>query len=200
MWLWWIVFIVGGYLLGSLPSAYLLVKAKKGLDIRKFGSGNVGSTNTARVAGGGVGVLVFFMDALKGAIPAALALWLLESQPIAVCSGLAAFLGHLYPVWLSFKGGKGVATSVGVIAVLAPEIAAAAFLLWLMVSLLSGYVSLGSSAAALSLIPSSLITHQPWLYTLLFTVFCAMVLLKHRGNFQKIANGTEGKSFRRSAR
>ena len=69
MWFWWIVFLIGGYLLGSVPSAYILVKAKKGLDIRKYGSGNVGTTNTARVAGTGTGVLVFFMDALKGRYP-----------------------------------------------------------------------------------------------------------------------------------
>jgi len=195
MWFWWIIFLVGGYLLGSLPSAYILVKAKKGLDIRKYGSGNVGSTNTMRVAGAGTGLIVFLMDALKGAIPVALALWVIREPDLAVCTGLTAFLGHLYPIWLSFSGGKGVAIAIGIACVLVPKIALLTFAIWLVVVLATGYVSVASCSGGVALALSCLFFGQPWLYTLVFSVLCGMVIVKHRRNFQNIANGTEGKAF-----
>ncbi len=199
MWFTWIILIIGGYLLGSLPSAYILVKAKKGLDIRKYGSGNVGSTNAVRVAGTGAGILVFFMDALKGAIPVALAYWMLDLPELAVCTGLAAFLGHLYPIWLSFSGGKGVAIAIGIAAVLAPEAALATFIAWVIVALATGYISLASCSGGPVLVLASLFSQQPWFYTLLFAVIAAMVVVRHRKNFQNIAGGTEHKAFRRKA-
>lgn len=199
MWLAWILFIIGGYLLGSIPSAYLLVKARKGLDIRKFGSGNVGSTNSARAAGLSTGVMVFLLDVLKGAIPVAVALWALDEQPLAVVTGLAVFLGHLYPVWLNFSGGKGVATAFGVYCVLAPPVALAAIIVWLIISPISGYVSLGSCCAAAATVIAGLITGQPWTTELLLCLICAMILLRHRSNFRHIADHTESKLFRRKA-
>ncbi|MDO4582204.1 MAG: glycerol-3-phosphate 1-O-acyltransferase PlsY [Bacillota bacterium] len=195
MWLLWILTIAGGYLLGSVPSAYILVKLKKGIDIRKFGSGNVGSTNTMRAAGTATGLTVFLVDMLKGMLPAAAGLWLSGAE-LACCAGFAAFIGHLFPVWLQFKGGKGVATALGVGLVLVTKWALIGFAIWLIVTLLSGYVSLGS-VSGVGFVPlACLFSGAYWLYTLVFFIVAAIVAIKHRGNFRNIRNGTESKSFR----
>lgn len=107
-WLAWVILIIGGYLLGSIPSAYIVVKLKKGTDIRQIGSGNIGATNTIRAAGRGTGVLVFLMDMAKGAIPTLVGMAI--SRDLAIVAGFAAFIGHLFPIWLNFKGGKGVSS------------------------------------------------------------------------------------------
>lgn len=196
MWFVWLVVIVAAYLLGSIPTAYLLVKLKLGVDIREHGSGNVGSTNSMRVAGKLTGVLVFIIDALKGAAPV-FAARLIGGDVMAVCAGAAAFLGHLYPLWLGFRGGKGVAVSIGIAIVLTPYLALITFAVWFVLLLASGYVSLASCGGGVALALMSVFTAQPWPYTLLYMVLCALVLVRHRSNFRKIAAGTENKSFRR---
>ena len=104
MWLLWTALIIGSYLLGSIPNAYIIVKLIKGIDIRKVGSGNVGSTNSVRAAGKGAGLLVFACDVLKGVIPVLIGM--LISDTAALTAGLAAFLGHLFPIWLKFSSVK----------------------------------------------------------------------------------------------
>ena len=108
MWLTWLILIIAAYLIGSIPCAFLLVKLASGRDIRKFGSGNPGSANSVRAAGPVIGGLVFLCDGHKSALPTLVGL-LLVGPSLAACAGLAAFIGHLYPVWLRFEGGKGVA-------------------------------------------------------------------------------------------
>lgn len=194
-WLTWIILIIGGYLLGSVPSAYILVKLKRGIDIRRYGSGNVGSTNTVRVAGRATGIMVFCMDVAKGAIPTILGMAVCREAALA--AGMAAFLGHLFPIWLGFKGGKGVATGFSVGLVICPVASLIAIAFWLVVSVITGYVSIGScSAAVLLFILISFMT-KSWTCALTFAIFAGIICLKHKNNFRNIKNGTEGKSFRR---
>jgi len=192
----WIILIVGAYLLGSVPSAYILVKMRKGIDIRKVGSGNVGSTNTIRAAGRSTGIAVFFMDSLKGYFPALIGL-LYAGETLAVLAGLAAFIGHLYPIWLSFKGGKGVATTIGIAFALMPLQASLTFAFWFLVLLLTGYVSVASCAGGVFLAVSTLFSnHAPIVYVV-FSLITIVIILRHRRNFCNIKNGTEGRIFRR---
>ena len=195
LWLTWIVLIIGGYLLGSVPSGYILVKLKKGIDIRRYGSGNVGSTNTVRVAGKGLGALVFLLDGAKGAVPALLGLAV--SPEAAALAGFAAFLGHLWPIWLGFSGGKGVATAFGVALVVAPIPALIAIGVWLILAVSTSYVSVGSCGAAILIVILLLFMANHWIYIPVFVAITALICWRHRSNFRNIRNGTEGRSFRR---
>src|SRR5438270_8440620 len=157
------VAIIGGtvlfsYLIGAVPFGYAVARWR-GVDIFRQGSGNIGATNVGRVLGRRFGILVFVLDFAKGAVPAATALalasspWVglppwLSANDLGVTAGLAAFLGHLFPVYLRFRGGKGVATGAGVVAVLLPVPAVGALLTWVAVLCLTRYVSLASLAAA----------------------------------------------------
>jgi acyl phosphate:glycerol-3-phosphate acyltransferase len=197
VWLIWVIVIILSYLLGAVPSAYIMVKLKNNIDIRHFGSGNVGTTNTARAAGTGIGIIVFLVDTAKGVIPALVGLHF--SPWLAALAGLAAFIGHLWPIWLSFQGGKGVATGFGVGLALAPPLALISFITWLGISVATGYVSLGSCIATLLLALLMLFTGQPLPYVLVLFVIVILVSWRHRNNFRNIRNGTERKSFRRQA-
>src|SRR5208283_6016922 len=148
------VTILISYLVGAIPFGYLISRTK-GVDILHQGSGNIGATNVGRVLGRRFGILVFLLDFAKGAVPVAVALGLrdragaettalLGPSGLGVCAGLAAFLGHLFPVYLRFRGGKGVATSAGVVAVLLPWPALGAVLTWVAVVCSTRYVSLAS--------------------------------------------------------
>ncbi|MDO4732257.1 MAG: glycerol-3-phosphate 1-O-acyltransferase PlsY [Bacillota bacterium] len=196
MWPSWIILIIFGYLMGSIPCAYLLVKLKNGLDIRKFGSGNPGSTNSTRAAGPVIGAMVFLCDCLKSALPTWIALQL-EGSGLAVCTALAAFLGHLFPLWLSFQGGKGVACTLSIGFVLVPGIAAICFGIWAVVILISGYVSMGSCIGVAMAFPLCLATMQPWPVSLFFLIAAALVALRHKKNIEQIKKGTERKVLRR---
>src|SRR5438309_1935573 len=155
---------VGAYLVGAVPFGYLVAKAR-GVDIIKQGSGNIGATNVGRVLGKRFGILVFVLDFLKGAVPVLAAPWLANLVgPVAsrdamrVAAGLAAFLGHIFPVFLGFRGGKGVATGSGVVAVLLPWPALGTALAWITVLCAYRYVSLASLVAVLVLCGLRLIT------------------------------------------
>ena len=140
--------VAAGYLSGSIPFGLVLTRFFAGKDVRASGSGNIGATNVARVAGKKLGAVVLLLDALKGTAPVVAALWLLPGQPLAHGAvALAAFLGHVFPVWLKFAGGKGVATALGVLVVLVPWAALAGFVVW--VTVLAIWVSsIGSLAGA----------------------------------------------------
>lgn len=190
-------FVLLGYLLGSIPFGYLLVRAMGGGDIRKVGSGNIGATNVARTSGWSVGVATLLLDAAKGF----LAVWLTEhftggNIRFMMYAGLAAILGHVFPVWLKFAGGKGVATALGVfLAICWPAIAAAA-LLFVLVVLFWRYVSLASisAAAALPLFVYTLYAplHAPPTAISVSTLVAAVVVIvKHRNNIERLVRGTE---------
>ncbi len=194
-WLAWVILIIGGYLLGSIPTAYIIVKLKKGTDIRQIGSGNIGATNTIRAAGRGTGVLVFILDMAKGAIPTLIGLAI--SRDLAIVAGLAAFLGHLFPIWLNFKGGKGVSTAFGVALAMYPLYALFCITLWLIVMLATGYVSLGSCCGTALMPIIAICTAQPASCIIIFIIITLLVCWRHRENFRNIKAGTEGRSFRK---
>ena len=194
-WLAWVILIIGGYLLGSIPTAYIIVKLKKGTDIRQIGSGNIGATNTIRAAGRGTGVLVFILDMAKGAIPTLIGLAI--SRDLAIVAGLAAFLGHLFPIWLNFKGGKGVSTAFGVALAMYPLYALFCITLWLIVMLATGYVSLGSCCGTALMPILAICTAQPASCIIIFIIITLLVCWRHRENFRNIKAGTEGRSFRK---
>jgi glycerol-3-phosphate acyltransferase PlsY len=191
------------YLVGAVPFGYLVARAR-GIDIFREGSGNIGATNVGRVLGRKFGVLVFCLDFAKGAVPVAVASWLadrldlsLPPHTLPVLAGLAAFLGHLFPLYLNFRGGKGVATGAGVVAVLLPLPAAAAVLVWLAVVCATRYVSLGSLLAVAALVVVRLLT-APSLFgadAVILNLFCllaaALVGERHRGNITRLLRGNE---------
>jgi acyl phosphate:glycerol-3-phosphate acyltransferase len=197
--------VFGGYLLGSIPFGLLLAKLFGGTDVRQHGSGNIGATNVSRVAGPVAGILTLLLDAAKGAAAVFLAGRLTEhaATPM-IFAGAGALLGHCFPVWLKFKGGKGVATALGVYIALCPLAALVAFLLFLLVVIFWRYVSLGSlsAAAAMPLLIYFLWApgHAPPLSIILGTLFAsALIFCKHDANLQRLVDGDEPKySFGKS--
>ena len=188
-----VVAIIGCYLLGSIPTSWLVLKVLKGRDLRDVGSGNVGATNLYRVLGWRVAVPVGLFDALKGAVPVAVVgPWAGLGVLGSLVLGIVAVIGHVFPVFLKFKGGKGVATSAGVVLGLAPAGFAASLAVWGLVLTLSGYVSLASIAAAVVL-PAAIWILQPIRRDLVlwFAVLALAVIWLHRGNIRRLWNGTE---------
>jgi acyl phosphate:glycerol-3-phosphate acyltransferase len=178
------------YLLGSIPNGYVLGKLF-GVDVRQIGSGNVGATNVARAVGKWQGVVTLLADAAKGMAPVAIGLWLnLQPGAIAAIAG-AAFLGHLYPVFLKFRGGKGVATGVGTLLIIAPLATLLLIGVFVAVVLPTRLVSLSSIIAA-AVAPLALwIFFQPPAIVLLGGFLAAMIVWRHRGNIQRLMAGTE---------
>jgi len=187
-----LVLWVLSYLLGSVPTGYLLASAT-GVDIRESGSGNIGATNVARTLGWTKGFLTLTVDIVKGFIPVFVALQLDLGIAVSAVAGLAAFLGHLYPIFLKFRGGKGIATALGVFLGTMPLAAGVLVLAFLVVVGLSRRVSLGSvTAAVLSpFVPWVLDYPLPVVWVNLIIGFLAVV--RHRENIQRLLAGTEAK-------
>lgn len=186
--------IAAGYLAGSVPFGLLLARAVAGKDVRTEGSGNIGATNVARVVGKKLGAVVLILDALKGALPVLAAQHLLPGQPLwhdAV--GLAAFFGHVFPVWLKFKGGKGVATALGVLVVLLPWAALAGFAVWVTIFAIFRVSSVGSLAGALVAVVVGFLVHRPIEYPAVAVVFLVLMLFTHRSNLQRLINRQENR-------
>jgi glycerol-3-phosphate acyltransferase PlsY len=181
-----------GYLSGSIPFGVLVASRFAGKDVRAEGSGNIGATNVARVAGKKLGALVLLLDALKGTGPVLLGLHLAPAEPwLHVAIAAAAFLGHVFPVWLRFKGGKGVATALGVLLVLLPVSAAIGFVTWLIVLATTRISSVGSLLGALLAIGSSFVLGSPLPYSLLGVGLFLAMLWTHRGNLERILKRKE---------
>jgi acyl-phosphate glycerol 3-phosphate acyltransferase len=191
------------YLVGAIPFGYLVARWR-GIDILRQGSGNIGATNVGRLLGRRWGVLVFLLDFAKGAGPVLLAGLLpadesLLRNTLPVTAGLAAFLGHLFPVYLRFRGGKGVATGAGVFLVLEPRATLLALAAWAVVLAASRYVSLASLSAAVTLCAARLaLTPQPWsrdqrVVTLWCLVGGLLVFVRHHGNIRRLLRGTENR-------
>lgn len=196
--------IVTAYFLGSIPFGYLIVRAKERTDVRQSGSGGTGATNVARRAGKAAGLLTLALDAAKGTAAVILAGWLLAPELNAsfwvALAGLAAMVGHIFPVWLGFRGGKGVATGLGVFLGLAPLAAACAGVVFMGVVWLTRYVSLGSMMA------SAMLPLLIWLLsdragspvntrfvTVAAVLGCALIIFTHRANVGRLLRGTESK-------
>lgn len=196
--------LLAAYLLGAIPFGLLIGKAR-GVDIRTVGSRNIGATNVFRCVGAKWGILAFLCDMLKGfggvwcaAIP------LLWSAPIPdsnalllrVLCGTSAMLGHIFPVWLGFRGGKGISTALGLLIGVAPAAAGIGFGLWVVCFLLSRYVSLSSCLAAIvigALVWTPLYADRPVWFAVLMTILAALAILKHRANLVRLAKGTENR-------
>ncbi|MFI5115350.1 MAG: glycerol-3-phosphate 1-O-acyltransferase PlsY [Terriglobales bacterium] len=213
---------VVSYLLGSIPFGYLLVRIFRGQDVRNTGSGNIGATNVARTGSKGLAIATLVLDALKGCVAVEFALWLagsrrftvgdlppslydsspqmIASRTIFLLAAVAAFcaiLGHMFPVWLRFKGGKGVATAAGAFVALAPKCLLLSLLVFAVVFALTRYVSLGSIVAAAAF---------PWLVLwlgpaerntapvlLVITASSALVIARHKDNIRRLLAGTENR-------
>jgi len=194
-----LLLVLAGYLLGSIPFGLILAKVLGGKDVRQHGSGNIGATNVSRVAGPLAGILTLVLDAAKGAVAVWLAARFTDHRASAmIFAGLAALIGHCFPVWLRFRGGKGVATALGVFLALSPLAALAGFVLFLLVLLFWRYISLGSltAAAAMPLLLYFLWApgHAPPLVITLGTLFAAVLIFyKHASNLQRLVHGTEPK-------
>lgn len=210
------------YLLGSIPFGYLIVRASKRADIRETGSGGTGATNVSRRAGKAAGILTLVLDALKGVAAVSIALFVL-GLPIFVAGGgralpqsansgagenaywwvaaaaVAVIVGHIFPVWLGFRGGKGVATGVGVFLVLAPLAVAFAGVVFLVIVLLTRYVSLGSVVAAatipLFVLVQNYLAPRADFWPLMTTAVAgaALIIFAHRSNIERLLKGSEAK-------
>lgn len=184
--------IIIAYFLGSIPTGLLLAKAA-GVDIRSSGSGNIGATNVYRTLGRSVGVMTLIGDCLKGLLPVLVARYLAMADPWLAGVGLAAFLGHVYTVFLGFKGGKGVATALGVFLGVAPLAVAGALLVFVGIVWKTRYISLGSITAA-AVMPGlvAVLDGRPPL-VLMSVLIAALVVWKHRENIQRLRAGTENR-------
>ena len=182
--------IIGAYFFGSVPFGLLIGLGVKGVDVREVGSGNIGASNVSRACGRGWGRLTLLLDAFKGALPVALAQQV--SMELASAVGLAAILGHCFPIWLRFRGGKGVATSAGAMAVLAPLSTAVAVAVWWIGYRATRISSVGSLAACVGLIGALWVLEPHGLR--LGVAAVAVVLLRHRENLQRLSQGTEHRS------
>jgi acyl phosphate:glycerol-3-phosphate acyltransferase len=194
----------GAYLLGSIPFGLLVGSIFGGKDVRKSGSGNIGATNVSRVAGPFAGIFTLLLDATKGAVAVLVAARLTgDSATWMIVAGLCALIGHCYPLWLRFKGGKGVATAAGVFLVLSPLAMFSALAVFILVVILWRFVSLGSlvAAAAIPLLMYFLWAphHAPPLVVSFGSLaISALVIYKHDANMQRLIEGTEAKfSFRK---
>jgi len=184
--------LIAAYFLGSIPTGLLLAKAA-GVDIRNSGSGNIGATNVYRTLGRSVGIMTLLGDCLKGLLPVLLAKYLHLADIWVAAIGMAAFLGHVYTIFLGFKGGKGVATALGVFLGIAPLAVCGALLVFIGVVWKSRFISLGSITAAAAM-PAfiALLKPQPAL-VLIAAAIAALVIWKHRENIQRLRAGTESR-------
>jgi len=185
-----IVAIVFGYLLGSIPFALLLTQ-RQGIELRNVGSRNPGAANVLRSAGIGPAVAVLLLDAAKGTVAVGAARMMSDDVAVATGAGLAAIVGHIYPVWCGFRGGKGVAASAGVFAVLAPLATLIAILVFVATIAATRFISAGSIAGALALPVAAAVGNLPHAVVAGTLLAAAIVLVRHRDNVSRLMAGTE---------
>lgn len=191
--------IIGSYLIGSIPSG-LVVGKLKGIDVREYGSGNIGTTNVLRTLGAKYGAIVLIADVLKGVIAVLLARYIIETPMGEMGAGFAAVAGHDWSVFLKFKGGRGVATSLGSLlpmAMPAPLTGVVGIVIFTCVALLSRYVSLGSisgsTAAVVAMAVLLGLDRVPWEYLVYIVVVVTLIIYQHRDNISRLLAGTESK-------
>ncbi|HET7599272.1 MAG TPA: glycerol-3-phosphate 1-O-acyltransferase PlsY [Gemmatimonadales bacterium] len=193
--------LVASYLIGAFPTSYVVARAFRGIDLREHGSRNLGATNVYRVLGWRYAVPVGLVDAAKGAAPVWLFGPLAPGIPhFGLLCGIAAVVGHVFSVFVGFKGGKGVATASGVVLALAPWALLSVLVLWAVIVRLSGYVSLGSVVAAAVFPLASFLLHGTRGVPLALEIALALFIIwKHRANLQRLAAGTENRFGQRAA-
>ncbi len=188
-----IVVLIGSYFIGSIVTSDIVTWFKK-VDLRSHGSGNVGATNAFRVMGSFYGAVVLIGDILKGVITVLLGKWIgsIAGFDIAIATGMLAIIGHNWPVFSGFKGGKGVATALGVIIALTPWSLPLTLLTWVIIFIIFGYVSLASILAAVSYTVAVYLFYPDDLYKFLFAILIAgLVIYRHKGNVQRLLQGQE---------
>lgn len=188
-----VVLMIVAYILGSIPNALWIGKVFKGIDVREHGSKNTGSTNAARVLGAKLGILTLILDISKGAIPTLIATMLLDSSISVILVGICAILGHSFSIFMKFKGGKAVATTVGVFIVLVPGAILLAAVIFFLVFGITRYVSLSSMIGAISLPIWIIIFYKNIPLTIFGIIIAVLIIVRHKSNIQRLLNGTESK-------
>ena len=196
----YLLLIIASYFIGAIPTGVILAKAFAGRDIRQEGSGNIGATNVTRVLGKKVGALTLVGDLLKGFLPVWAGAAITGSIDVACLMGLAAFLGHLFPIYLGFKGGKGVATALGVFLFLSPLVILIEVVVFAASVAIWKYVSLGSMLAAGTMPVLLYLLSSPMPVVLLSIVFAILIIIKHSSNIQRLLSGTENKVGKKKLR
>lgn len=199
----YILTLLVAYLLGSIPTGFLVAKAR-GIDIRTVGSGNIGATNVFRFLGKPAGIFVLFADALKGWVAVVIVTRVISNafripgdqitqEWLAICAGVGAILGHNFTCWLHFKGGKGIATSAGVLTALVPLSLLIILSVWIIVFAFTRYVSLASICASFTLPFAAWFTHESATMIVITAALAVLAIYKHKGNIKRLLNGTEGR-------
>lgn len=195
------VAILSSYIIGSIPTSFIMAKVLKGIDIRRAGSGNIGATNVYRVIGKLPGFITLIIDIFKGVLVVTLVANFFYSFMknfdyglYRTILGLVAICGHIWTVFLNFRGGKGVATTIGVMIIIAPKVLLASILIWLIVFSLTNYVSLASISMGVAFPISAGLLNQPF-YIIIFTVtICILTSYKHKDNIRRLLKGEENKT------
>jgi len=187
-----IIILVGAYFLGSIPFGLLIAKLK-GIDIRQHGSGNIGATNVYRTLGPTLGVLVFCLDLGKGTLITYVAAQITTNHWLIILTGALAIIGHTFPIFLKFKGGKGAATALGVLLAIAPDICLGAALAAFIIIYITRYVSVGSISTAILTSLAFYLLHRPLPYTITITIITILIIVKHLPNIKRLLNKTENK-------
>jgi len=185
--------VVAGYLLGSIPFGLLIARASHGVDVRRVGSGNIGATNVLRTAGKGAAALTLLLDLLKGWAPVALARSLGEPDVLVAAVGLAAFLGHVYPIFLGLRGGKGVATFLGVLFALNVTAAVVVAAVWLLTAAVVRYSSVAAIVASAMSPVFIWVVDGRLPYIVLAVVLAGFIVVRHRENLRRLMAGDESR-------
>lgn len=189
-----VVLAICAYLFGAIPTGLILTRLFGKEDIRKAGSGNIGATNVYRVAGRTLGIVTLIGDCLKGVIPVVIAQQAFDLTGTALALvALAAFVGHCYPVYLGFKGGKGVATALGIFLVFSPLAVLTVLVVFVLFLWRWRYISLASIAAATAIAPAIYLTTGSWPIFTVTLVIATLVIWRHKGNIERLRNGTENR-------
>lgn len=185
--------LILSYLLGSIPNGLIFGKLIWHKDLRKFGSKNIGATNAWRVLGRQAGILIFLLDFLKGALSVKLAEIFIGDAWAMVCAGILAILGHTFSIFLKLRGGKGVATGLGVIAVMMTKVTGIVFLIWLAIFISTRYVSVASIIAAAATPILAYIFDEPTEFVIFGLAAAFFIIFRHRENISRLKNGTENR-------
>ena len=192
-----ILFVIFSYLFSSIPFGLLIGKVFYKIDIRKLGSKNIGATNVTRLCGKTAGFITFLLDGLKGAIPVMIYKTLYGGDFIYFL-GIVAILGHIFPIYLKFKGGKGVATTILVLLAISPQIGLYAILIWILCLILFGFSSVSSICMSIFVFIFSLLGDVNINMTYFSFIFMCLILIRHKTNITKLLNKQESKSFKKS--
>lgn len=185
--------LVLAYLIGSIPSGLILGKLVWHTDLRQYGSKNIGATNAWRVIGKPAGITVFLCDLFKGMLGVLIAGAMAASPLSMILGGIAAIVGHSASVFLKFKGGKGVATGLGVILLLMPKVTVVVFIVWVLITVLTRYVSLASVTGAVLVPILAFVFDYGWMYVTFGILVGGFVVYRHKSNIERLLNGTENK-------